>query len=94
MRLRISRKRLLVLVELFRIGDWAVHGLGQGFTLSFQKIVADLSTLQLALHGTKRLPRRKDGLAALLKVSARINGILDLLVGSYCAGRHVEELSV
>jgi hypothetical protein len=41
----------------------------QSFTLALEQIMASLSTLQLALHQTKRLPRREDGFSCLAVVS-------------------------
>lgn len=46
--------------------------LGEGFTLSLEQTVADLSSLELRLHETQRLSRREDSLAVLKKSLMRL----------------------
>lgn len=69
--------------------DVEIGLLGEGFTLSLEQAVADLSSLELRLHETQRLSRREDSLAVLRKALMRLACVECNKVGTYTGSRHV-----
>jgi hypothetical protein len=63
----------------------------QSFTLSLQQIMTSLSSLQLSLHQSQRLPGWEDSFSVLFEGQHKLPGAELRL--SYSGSRHLESIS-